>query len=304
MTDILLKSLAYVLVIILGYVLKRVGLFGPKDYQIISKILFNFTIPAAILSNVGGVTLEASLLLLVAVGLITNVIPLLAGWGITRRRPKEQKALFLLNLPGYNIGAFVLPLAQSFLGAAAMTATCIFDIGNAIMCLGGNFAFAQGVTEKKSRFRLTGLVGQLLHSTPFVTYLVFIPMVLFHIPMPQVFRSLIDVVAPANGFIAMLMLGTTMELKFDRAYLGQAGQVLVVRYLLSLGLALVGYFCTPFPQAARQALVLCLLAPLSAMAPVFTDQAGGDPALAGLINTLSIPTSVGIIVAAMALMGV
>lgn len=41
----------------------------------------------------------------------------------------EHRALYVLCVPGFNIGNFTLPFVQSFLGPAGVIATSIFDVG-------------------------------------------------------------------------------------------------------------------------------------------------------------------------------
>ena len=47
MAQVLLKASAYVFVIALGYILKRLRFFKPDDYKLILKITLNITMPAA-----------------------------------------------------------------------------------------------------------------------------------------------------------------------------------------------------------------------------------------------------------------
>ena len=46
-----------------AYVLKRFGLFGPKDYKIITKLTLNVTLPAAILTSFAAFEADPSLFL-------------------------------------------------------------------------------------------------------------------------------------------------------------------------------------------------------------------------------------------------
>ena len=50
----LVKPLSYVLVIVLGYALKRVGFFGRTDHRLISKIMINITLPCAVVQAFDG----------------------------------------------------------------------------------------------------------------------------------------------------------------------------------------------------------------------------------------------------------
>ena len=54
MTDILTRAGAFVAIILLGYVLKRIGLFRESDFPVLSKLLMKVTFPAAILSSFAG----------------------------------------------------------------------------------------------------------------------------------------------------------------------------------------------------------------------------------------------------------
>ena len=266
------------------------------DYKVLSKVLFNVTIPAAILSNVGSVRLDPALLLLIPMGLGANLALLAAGLLLSRGRSRPTRALYGVNMPGYNVGAFMLPLAQSFLGPLGLAGTCIFDVGNAII--------NEVTLDKESGFSLRSLAKSLSRSGPFLAYLVFLALVFLGVSIPAPVQSLIGVAAPANGFLAMLMIGTAMDIRFDRRYLVKALVVLGVRYALSGAFALLCFFATPFPLEVRQAVALCMFAPLSALAPVYTEQCGGDPRLAGFVNTLSIPIGMAVIVTLVMAMGV
>lgn len=68
-------------------------------------------------------------------------------------------------------------------------------------------------------------------------------------------------------------------------------RTLLLRYGLAIVLSLVCYFLLPFDLMIRQAVVLALFSPVSTIAPVYTDKLGGDAALAGMTNSVSIPIS-------------
>lgn len=51
MFDILLKAGSYVAVIILGFVLRRVGFFDEHAFPVLSKLVIRVTLPAALIAN-------------------------------------------------------------------------------------------------------------------------------------------------------------------------------------------------------------------------------------------------------------
>ena len=48
------------------------------------------------------------------------------------------------------------------------------------------------------------------------------------------------------------------------------------------------FFCTPFELVVRQTLCIVCFAPLSSLAPIYTDRCHGDTALASFTNSVSI----------------
>ena len=49
MQDILIKAACYIGIIVLGYVLRRTGFFGPEAFGVLSKIVLKITLPCAII---------------------------------------------------------------------------------------------------------------------------------------------------------------------------------------------------------------------------------------------------------------
>ena len=53
MGDILIKAGCYVAIIVLGYVLRKAGFFGPEAFGVLSKVVIKITLPAAIRESFG-----------------------------------------------------------------------------------------------------------------------------------------------------------------------------------------------------------------------------------------------------------
>ena len=75
MGEILMQAFSFVAIIILGYVLRSRGFFKEEDFYVISRIVLKITLPAAIVSNFSGMSLEPSMLLISLLGLGGGVIP-------------------------------------------------------------------------------------------------------------------------------------------------------------------------------------------------------------------------------------
>ena len=145
MAEVLRHSASYVFILALGCFLKRVGVFGKQDYKVLTQVVLCITLPAAVITNFASMEWRASLLMLPALGFSLCCVMMLLGQFLSRRCDASTRALFIVNSPGYNIGAFALPFVQSYLGPEAVVAACLFDVGNAIICTGGSYAWASSV---------------------------------------------------------------------------------------------------------------------------------------------------------------
>ena len=65
--------------IILGYVLKRVGLFRQEDSKVLSNIMLYVTLPAVLVNAFRSFTLDVHLFSFVLLGLLANVILLVVA---------------------------------------------------------------------------------------------------------------------------------------------------------------------------------------------------------------------------------
>lgn len=302
MGKVLLQAAAFILIMLMAYVLKKVGFFHRQDDQVLSKIMFKITLPASIVVAFSKFQPDGEMLIIVLLGLGANL--LLSGLGIfvARKKTPAEKAFHLINFSGFNIGCFALPFVQNFLGPSGIVTAYMFDAGNSIMCTGGTLAWASSFSgsEKPS---LKNWLKKLFSSIPFDMYVLFFALSLLGITLPETVFTFAQPMANANPFIAMFMIGLIFECDFSKG----KGKILLINLLVRYGccsvLALIFYFVLPLPLVVRQVLVLAVFAPISALTPVFTEKTGGDKALAGLINSMSIPISVIILTSLLVAMG-
>ena len=296
MLDILLRAASFISIIVLGYFLKKIGFFKQEDFSILSKITIRITLPCAIITSFAGKTIDPALLSLSFIAIGCGLIYVMTGFLINRKNDREQQAFEMLNLPGYNIGTFVIPFAQSFLGARGVVAVSLFDTGNAVICLGGAFGLASMVKDG-SGFSIKRIIRALLKSVPFVTYLIMLLTNLLRLPVPSFILSVAGIGSNANAFMAMLMIGVGFKLE-----LGNRKQIVIIAKLLSLryGFAtvfsLIFYFMTPFAFEVRQALVILAFSPIGSAVPGFTQELKGDVGLSSALNSFAMVISIAITV--------
>ncbi len=288
MSDILVKAGGFVFIIVLGYVLKRIGVFRDEDFPILSKVVIRITLPAAIITNFAGQTIDPAMLSLLLLGTGCGVLYILLGFVLNLNATKEQRAFEILNLPGYNIGCFTIPFVSSFLGPTGMIATSLFDSGNAFICLGGAFGVAQSVKAGSKGVDGKRVLKALSKSVPFLTYITMVALNLVRIPVPGFVVRWAEVIGGANSFLAMFMIGVGFKLGSDKSQYGAMARILGVRFGVGAILALIFYFVLPFALEVRQALVLLAFSPIGSAVPPFTAELGGDVGLSSAINSMAI----------------
>ena len=291
--DYIFKPMSYVLVIMLGYLLKRAGFFSKDDHRLMSKIMVNITLPCTIIQAFDGFERDTKMFIIVGIGFICAFVPILLMYLTTGRVEKRLRAYRMLNIGGYNIGCFSLPLVQAFFGNTGVVAACMFDTGNAIMMTGGAYAMTSTLlrTGGEERESVGDVLLKFVKSLPFDAYMMMIFLAALGVKIPSVVFTLTRPAGQANAFVAMLMIGMMFEPTGDRALLRETARELVWRYLFAAASAALVFFCTPFELVVRQTLCIVCFAPLSSLAPIYTDRCHSDTALASFTNSVSIAVS-------------
>ena len=116
MLDIVMRAASFIAIIVLGYVLKRIGVFKQEDFGVLSKIAIRITLPCAIIVSFHGKVIDPTLLSLPLIAIACGAVYVTAAYLLGKNRAPHQRAFDMLNLAGYNIGNFTIPFAQSFEG--------------------------------------------------------------------------------------------------------------------------------------------------------------------------------------------
>ena len=287
MEAILMRAGSFMAVIILGYVLKKVGFFKEEDFYVMSKIMVKITLPASIIVNFSQTKMEPSMFLLCLLGFGGGILYMALGWIMGGKDP-DEKGFQILNLSGYSIGSFTMPFTSSFFGPAGVVVTSLFDTGNAVIALGGSYSIGAMVKNREKKFSFIPLCKTLLCSVPFDAYLFMYILYWLHLSLPAPVLNIAQLVANANAFLAMLMLGVGFKLSGDRTQMSKIMKMLGVRYGVAVLTAAAFYFLLPFSLEYRKALAVLVFSPIAAAAPAFTADLKGDINLASAVNSLSI----------------
>ena len=297
----MIRAISYIAIIVLGYCLRRAGFFKSEDFGVLSKIVLKITLPAAIVTNFASFQMEPSMLTLAIPGFLGGAGLILLGLVANARGTKSERAFAVMNIAGYNIGNFTMPFAQSFLGPMGVVTTSLFDTGNSVICLGGAYSIAAMAKGEKSEAPIRTILGKLVRSVPFDTYVIMVLISLFRIPLPSVVTSFAGIIGNANAFTAMLMIGVGFKLSGDKSQIRQIAKILSLRYGFAAVMAAGLFFLLPIDLGYRQALAILCFSPIASAAPAFTGMLGEDVGLASAVNSISIIISIVLITATLLL---
>lgn len=287
MGDILIKAIGFVLVMLLGYLLRIKGVVSKSDAKIFSTIVMNVTLPCALLLSASSLRLTSGLAWPLLLGLGMNLVMDGVGYLSGRAKDKVGQSASVVQISGYNIGTFSLPFVQAFFPANHLLSVLLFDAGNAVMVLGGNYLVGAQVT-KKAPMKPLDIVRNLFGSVPFMVYLVAFGLTAVGVTIPSGILSIAAIAGQANPFLAMLMLGILIDFRLEKREWGRLFFLLALRIGVSSLASLLIYFFFPLPLVVRQMLVLCIFSPISVVAPVYALKLGSKTSEAANLNSLTI----------------
>ena len=299
MVNVLLRSLGFLLVILATFTLKKVGMFRKEDGQFLAKLMMNVTMPCVLLSAGKNIEFSPQLLIAFGLGICSNLI--LIACGLTSasltRYDSKTKGIYVINCAGFNVGSFALPFVQYFFDSSVLSYLCMFDIGNAIMGLGINNTIGGAVAKTGEKPSVQGTIKNLFSNPPFSVYLIVIFFAILHISLPEGLLTVVSIAGNANAFVAMGMIGLLLEISMPKGDVGKIFQVLLTRLIGQAIVSLLIWFLLPLPEQAKMILILCIVTPITSVAPVFTKKMVGDSDIPAAANSLSVPIALGIMTA-------
>ena len=288
------KILIYVVILLIGYIGKRINVFKKEHTKFLNNIICYITLPAAIITGFQNVVLTPLLLIGFAIGLISNILLLVLGQVISRKKSVSERIVYVFSTNCFNIGSFALPFLSGLITAQGFAAICVFDISVALMCFGVNVSVASSISGNNGKINIKQIITKIFTSPVFITYIVLIILTLFEIKLPEIILELTSVAGGANSFLAMLSIGILFQFKLEKEKWKTVGKLLAVRISVLTVISLMIYFFIPLPEDIKIALCVILMAPCPGAAPMLTESNGGDGSLSAVINSISIPLSIGL----------
>nr|WP_241520227.1 AEC family transporter [Bifidobacterium catulorum] len=292
--SMIFKSGALLLVIVGAYLLKHLHVFGERDYKVAQGLVFNMTLPCAIVMSFATNKHDMRMLWIVLFGFVCCLVPLFIVYFGSFRDERKYRAFQMLNASGLNLGAFCLPVIQTFMGASAGLPVIMMDIGNAMVATAGALTITRTLLHMDENFkslpmilRLRNIARDFLGSVSFDIYMLMLVFMFAHITIPQPVVTLITPFANANAFCTMAMIGLMMEIPAVRKDRIELLKVIAWRVVFSVVIALGAWYLMPFPLHIREILTLAAFSPITIFSTKFTDSLTGNAKLAGFSLTVT-----------------
>ena len=286
MRAVLLNSLGLFVIILIGYLTKRLNLLIKADGTTISKIVVNVTLPAAIIVNLQSLEVKNQLLLLIAAGLVLNLVMIIIGHFFSKKQEQVEREFLMYSVSGYNIGNFAIPFVQSFM-PLAIPILSFFDIGNSVMLAGGSNVVIEGISGSNGQRPSAKMVlGRLGRSVPFLCYLIMLFFRMVKMDLPPAVFQIAQPIASANTFLSMFMIGLFLELRLPKKDVALVLRVLVIKYASGILLAVV-FMLLPIPMMIKIVLCLVSVGPIPTFAVINSVAAGMRAEVVGFTSSLS-----------------
>jgi len=289
MPNIYIKTASMLLAIAMGFFIKQIKLIPAADARVVSKIVINLTLPCMIISNMNGMTISKDLLGALAAGFIINFVMVMIAIAVTKGKSAEQRCIYLLSVPLFNISGFAIPMVQNFVSDRCIAAILLFNIGTAIFTyvitpyLVGTMCFGKHEGGILNSFK------NIAKNTPAMTNCCMLVLCLLGLKLPNTFITMIKPVSDANTALAMISIGILFSFEGD---ISRSIGVIFTRLAAAAVIGLIIYFL-PLPLGeARNAMIIVLFVPMVSCAPLLALEQGYKGSGVAVVNSAYLPISV------------
>jgi malate permease and related proteins len=285
MGQIILNVVGLFSMILLGFAMKRIGILSKADGSILSKIILNVTLPAAIILNLAQMEVQISALSLIVIAVAITIGQIGIAFMMTRKDSNALQQFAMYCGSGFNIGNFAIPFAQSFypLGIPLIS---LFDMGNSIMLAGGTTVLIEYLLKKRTTFEPGKIILNLLRSPTFTVYLVMLVIRSVRWQLPSAFISIVQPIGLANTFLSMFMIGLFLDFRLPKHTTKTVVNILALRY--GSAFVLFGlFYLLPLPTLLKPVLCLLVFAPIPLFGVINSVLAGMEEEAVGFVSSAS-----------------
>ncbi len=230
--------LAIILLILIGYIAKRIGLLKPEDSLTLNKIVINIAIPSLIFLAMFNADLS-NLKILLPITLICIVTGSLCGlivYLFARARGYSKKTRWTLvgTSTLFNSGFLGYPVVLGIFGAAGLVRAVFYDMGSTILFLSLGILFIIIFGGK-----YTSIIKRTLLFPPLLGIILGILANILHLNPGFIPLNVLKYLSGAAIPLIMISLGLSLEAGDIKNYFGAASFVTLTRLVISPMIAIL-----------------------------------------------------------------
>ncbi len=292
---LLQQMVIFFLIMLVGYICRKVGVFGENTGKTISGIVINIGNPALIIaSGMNPETLEnkGALLVTLVVALTFFVIMFVIAELLPRllRADKSDYGAYQVMTIFSNIGFMGYPLLDAMYGSEAVIHAAIFNLLYSVLI------YTYGIGKMQTAGQREKLNWKQLMNVGVISCLIAVVLYISNLPVPMIFEDTAARIGAITGPLSMLVIGDSLaqirlkDLFTDvRLLLFSVVKLLLMPALLLWGL---GFFITD--PVLRGVCLVMTATPVGSMTVMLAQQYDGDYRLTSrgvaLTTVLSVAT--------------
>ncbi|MCE4950622.1 malonate transporter [Staphylococcus hominis] len=286
-----------ILLIALGYLLKRINFIKSADSQVLSTLVLNVTLPSLVIVNLNSANLDLSFSILPIMMLIYGILAKVIMVALFRKYDNHVKGSVGMMAAALNIGLFAYPLVETIWPKNGMIYFGMADIGGAIIMFGVTYFVGSYYSEGSDQFNFKFLGKKLISSVPLVTYIVMFILNMANIHLPKASIDFFTIISKANMPLSMILLGIMLSFRIEKQFLPIAVKYLIVHYGLGcIAGLLVHFFLPTSDDMIKTTLLITWLLPVGvAIIPYSIQFKYKTLPLVGMVTNISIVISIIII---------
>ena len=283
-----------ILLIALGYFLKRINYLKATDSQVLSTLVLNVTLPSLVIVNLNSADLNMSFSILPIMMIVYGIVAKIIVIWFFRKYSNQMRGSVGMMTGSMNIGLFAYPLVNAIWPEKGMVYFGMADIGGAMIMFGLTYFVGSYFSEGEDQFNFKFLGKKLIQSVPLVTYIVMFTLNMSNIHIWKPAIDFFSILSKANMPLSMILLGVMLSFSIDREYLPVTIKYLCLHYGLAIVAGTLVHFFLPVsdPMIKMTLLITWLLPVGVAIIPYSIQFKYKTLPFVGMVTNLTIIISI------------
>lgn len=288
MNSINSQFLISMLIIVLGYLCKRLNIVKEEDGEGLARIVINVTLPCLIINTFSTLKVEPSFVKLTFISMLYGFFMTGIGLYVFRKRKRKIKGVLLMLLPAFNIGLFAYPLVQAIWGHEGVKYFGMFDLGNSFIIFGLCYIIASYFSDETGKLDIKETAGKVFKSIPLVTYIIAVIINILGLHLPKMAIDFSSAISKANMPMSLLLLGIYLSFKFDLRQFKDIASVLALRYIIGFTVGILFFILSPFDKMSKYTLLIGFILPTASAIIPFSIEFNYDQKFIGILSNMTI----------------